>query len=304
MTLPTLLLGTAQWGWKVPRAEAFRLLDAWLLAGQRGIDTATNYPINRQPDDFRAAEKILEAYVQSHGLHDLQLTMKVGSLDNMRSPEANLAPSFLLMMGEEYRRRLGSNLRSIMLHWDNRADEDAIRASLEALALLQREYGLRPGLSGIAHPEVYSQANTGLGLMFDIQLKHNVFQSDLARYQPLLLPFNPPAKVFVYGINAGGVKLDGPYPSDSTFLARGGQPEQVAKRLEQIRALLPGFHLAFVRPPVKTMNHLGLIYAALHPRVDGLVLGVSSVAQLAETLDFWRNLDVFDYGDVWAGLEK
>ena len=101
-----------------------------------------------------------------------------------------------------------------------------------------------------------------------------------------------------------GVKLDGPYPTDSTFLARGGQPEQMAARLEQIRALLPGFHLAFVRPPVKTMNHLGLIYAALHPRVDGLVLGVSSVAQLAETLDFWRNLDVFDYGDVWAGLEK
>ena len=304
MTLPTLLLGTAQWGWKVPRAEAFRLLDAWLLAGQRGIDTATNYPINRQPDDFRAAEKILEAYVQSHGLHDLQLTMKVGSLDNMRSPEANLAPSFLLMMGEEYHRRFGDNLRSIMLHWDNRSDQDAIHASLEALALLQRQYGLRPGLSGIAHPEVYAQANTGLGLMFDIQLKHNLFHSDLERYQPLLRPPNPSVKVFAYGINAGGVKLDGPYPADSTFLVRGGQPEQVAKRLEQIRTLLPGFLQAFVRPPVKTMNHLGLIYAALHPRVDGIVLGLSSVAQLTETLDFWRNLDVFDYGDVWAGLEK
>ncbi len=314
MTLPTLLLGTAQWGWKTDRDEAFRLLDAWLRAGHRGIDTATNYPINRQPEDFRAAERILEEYVQAHGLRNLQVTIKVGSLDNMRSPDANLSPSFLGMMAEEYRRRFGENLRSIMLHWDNREDETAIRASLEALALLQQQYGLRPGLSGIAHPEVYARANTDLGLSFDIQLKHNVLQSDLARYQPLLSSpsfahsdATPPlygGAVFAYGINAGGVKLDGPYPADSTFLARGGQPEQVAARLEQIRKLLPGFHQAFVRPPVKTMNHLGLIYAALHPRVDGIVLGLSSVAQLAETLDFWRNLDVFDYVDVFEGLSR
>ncbi len=320
MTLPTLLIGTAQWGWNTGRDEAFRLLDAWLRAGHRGIDTATNYPINRQPDDFRAAEKILEEYIQAHGLRDLQVTMKVGSLDNMRSPEANLAPSFLLMMAEEYRRRFGDNLHGIMLHWDNREDEAAIHAALEVLALLQRDYGLRPGLSGLAHPEVYAQANADLGLAFDIQLKHNVLQSDLERYQPLLLPIRQsfyssddlespgkvglPTRVFAYGINAGGVKLDGPYAADSTFLARGGQPDLVVARLAQIRALLPGFHQAFVRPPAKTMNHLGLIYAALHPRVDGLVLGVSSVAQLAETLDFWRNLDTFDYGDVWAGLVR
>ncbi len=304
MTLPTLLLGTAQWGWKVDRDAAFRLLDAWLRAGHWGIDTATNYPINRQPTDFRAAEKILEEYVRAHGLRDLQITMKVGSLDNMRSPEANLAPSFLLMMAEEYHRRFGDNLHGVMLHWDNRTDETAIHASLEALALLQKQYGLRPGLSGIAHPEVYAQANADLGLSFDIQLKNNVFHSDLSRYQPLLTPPNPPAQVFAYGINAGGVKLEGSYPADSTFLARGGQPEQMAARLEQIRALLPGFHQAFVRPPVKTMNHLGLIYAALHPQINGVVLGLSSEAQLAETLDFWRNLDVFDYGDVWEGMRR
>lgn len=315
MTLPTLVLGTAQWGWKVSRDEAFRLLDAWLRAGHRDIDTATNYPINRQPEDFRAAEKILEAYVRAHGLHDLRITMKVGSLDNMRSPEVNLAPSFVLMMAEEYRRRFGDNLRSIMFHWDNRQDESAIRASLESLARLQQQYGLRPGLSGIAHPEAYARANADLGLAFDIQLKHNVFHSDLERYQPLLLASardgahssndpDLPKRVFAYGINAGGVKLEGPYPAGSTFLARGGQPEQVTARLEQIRALMPGFHLAFVRPPVKTMNHLGLIYAGLHPQVNGLVLGLSSVSQLAETLDFWRNLDVFDYRDVFEGLKR
>lgn len=324
MTLPTLLLGTAQWGWTVPRTEVFRLLDAWLQAGRRGIDAATNYPINRRSEDFRAAEKMLEDYIRAHGLHDLQVTMKVGSLDNLRSPESNLAPSFVHMMTDEYRRCLGTNLHSIMFHWDNRADEMAIRASLEVLGQLQQQYGLRPGLSGIAHPAAYARANAGLDLTYDIQLKHNVLHSDLARYQPLLPPAGPsarlpayssadfssspeinqPTRVFAYGINAGGVKLDGPYPTGSTLLARGGLPEQATAQVEQIRRRMPDFNLAFVRPPVKTMNHLGLIFAGLHPQVNGLVLGLSSVAQLHETLDFWRNLETFDYVDVFDALDR
>jgi hypothetical protein len=59
-----------------------------------------------------------------------------------------------------------------------------------------------------------------------------------------------------------------------------------------------------VRPPVKTMNHIGLIHAGLHPGIHGIVLGVSSDAQLRETLDFWRNLETFDYTDVWQALQK
>jgi len=48
---------------------------------------------------------------------------------------------------------------------------------------------------------------------------------------------------------------------------------------------------------------LGLIYATLPPRVNGIVLGLSLVVQLIKKMDFWRNLDVFDYGDVWE-VEK
>ena len=300
MNRPILLLGTAQWGWTVSRADAFRLLDAWLLAGHTAIDVATNYPINKQPEDFKAAEKILEEYIQVHGLRDLKVTMKVGSLDNMRSPEANLAPSFLLMMAGEYQRQLAENLHCLMLHWDNRSDETAVRRSLEVLHQLQKEQNIRPGLSGIAHPDVYARANADLGLNFDIQLKHNVIQSDLERYKPLFSQ----ARFYAYGVNAGGLKLEGPYSDESTFLVRGGQPEKTATRLEQIRDLLPGFHLAFVRPPVKTMNHLGLIYAGLQPRIGGLVLGLSTVSQLHETLDFLRNVETFDYQDVFEALQK
>jgi len=312
-----LLLGTAQWGWNTPSAEAFRLLDAWLAAGHRAVDCATNFPINRNPADFRAAEKILREYVRAHGLHDLRITIKIGSLDNLRSPEVNLAPSFVLMMGEEYLRLFDDNLHSIMFHWDNRDDEIAIHASLESLAVLEKNYGLRPGLSGIAHPATYARANADLALDFDVEVKHNVFQSDYERYAPLRsteaghLSENSASEspnltttFIAYGINGGGVKLDADYRANSTYLARGGQPEKVADQLGKIRALLPKWSTAFVRPPVKTMNHIGLIHAGLHPGIGGIVLGVSSDAQLRETLDFWRNLETFDYTDVWQALQK
>ena len=315
MTQKKMLLGTAQWGWTVPRDEAFRLLDAWLAAGHRAVDAATNYPINKNPTDFRAAEKILLEYIRAHGLHDLDVTMKIGSLDNMRSPETNLAPSFVRMMAEEYVRLFGKNLRVLMLHWDNRDDLAAIRGTLEALAGLQTELELQPGISGIKHPETYLLANENLNLHFDIQLKHNVLHSDLLRYagfaeRGVTPPPAPPPGVglthrrFAYGINAGGLKLEGPYPAGSTFLARGGDPEKAAAILEKIREELPKWHTAFVRPPVRTMNHIGLIYAGLHPQLNGMVLGFSSIAQLHETLDFWRNLDTFDYSDIFTSIVK
>lgn len=304
-----LLLGSAQWGWTVSKTEAYRLLNAWIEAGFREVDCATNYPINRNAADFRAAEKILLEYIRAHGLRDLRITMKIGSLDNMRSPEANLSPSFIQMMGAEYRRLFGENLRCIMLHWDNRDDEPAIRASLEAQAILQKELGIQPGLSGIKHPEVYARANKDFCLAFDIQLKHNVFQSDIERYAPFFSTDQPIKQsnnhqFFAYGINAGGIKLEGKYEPGSAFLARGGQPEKVNALLENIRDLLPRLNTAFVRPPLKTMNHLGLIHAGLHPRLNGILLGVSSVNQLNETLDFWKNLGTFDYSDVYAALNK
>jgi len=302
----TLMLGTAQWGWTISKTEAFQLLDTWLKAGFRHIDCATNYPINRNPADFRAAEKILHEYILAHGLHELCLTMKIGSLDNLRSPEVNLAPSFVQMMAEEYLRVFDSNLACVMFHWDNRDQVEEIRGSLEALDRLQKEHGLRPGLSGIAHPEAYAEANTDLGLSFEIQLKHNILQSDFERYASLHHSITPSLhhSIFAYGLNAGGVKLEAPYPADSTFLARGGQPEKVAPLLERINDLLPQWNTAFVRPPVKTMNHIGLIFAGLHPHMNGIVLGVSSEVQLRETLDFWRNLETFDYSDVFSALKK
>jgi len=296
-----LVLGTAQWGWTIDRQTAFSLLDFWLESGERHIDAATNYPIDKNPAHFRLSEQMLSEYIAAHGLHDLRIVMKIGSLNNLRTPDINLAPSFLRMMTEEYLRLYGDNLGRIMIHWDNRDSEKDIRSGLEVLAAIQQEFGLEPGLSGIKHPQWYAVANQDYNLEFDIQLKHNVFQSDLPHYEPLR---HANHRFFAYGINGGGVRLQADYKEDSTYLARGGDPDKVANSLAYLRLKLPEWNTAFVRPPVQTMNHLGLIHAVLNPEIGGLVVGASSVAQLQQTFEFVRNIETFDYEDVYADLLK
>lgn len=297
----TFALGTASWGWNVDQKTAFALLDAWLEKGLRAIDAAEDYPINTNPADFRAAEKILTDYIQANGLRDLQITMKIGGVRNLSAPENNLTPALLLKTAAEYRQKWGENLSCIMIHGDDRPDEPPVAASLEALKTLRDGYGIRPGLSGLAHPEVYRAANTQFGLSFDIQVQHNILQSELERYSPL---FEPQNRFFACGINAGGVKLHPPYPADSSFLLRGGQPEAFEARLQAIRTWLPKWNLAFVRPPLYAMHQLGLLYAAYNDQLHGAVLGVKNIVQLQETLDFLRNLETFDYADVYSRLQK
>ena len=88
------------------------------------------------------------------------------------------------------------------------------------------------------------------------------------------------------------------------FIGDGDSDAELIVFLQKINDLLPQWNTAFVRPPVKTMNHLGLIFAGLHPHINGIVVGFSSEAQLRETLDFWRNLETFDYSDVFSALKK
>ncbi len=95
---PTLILGTAMWGWTTPRETAFAMLDEWYSRGFREVDTATNYPIDRDPEHFRLAEKILLEWIAAHGVTDLEVMMKIGSVNNLRSPEHLLTKSFILMM--------------------------------------------------------------------------------------------------------------------------------------------------------------------------------------------------------------
>ncbi|NUO03490.1 MAG: aldo/keto reductase [Saprospiraceae bacterium] len=289
---PELLLGTAMWGWTVPEQVCFSLLDSFYGAGFRGIDGATNYPINKIPADFRKSERILLQWIHAHGVNDLRITMKVGSLDNMRSPECNLSKSFLLFCLEEYGSLFAANLETLMVHWDNREIPEEIDQTLEGLAAVVA-YGCHVGLSGIRNPEIYATRNELFGLDFKIQIKHNLLQSDYARYAP----FHGKRRFFAYGMNAGGLKLDTTaYHDGSSLKARGGDTTNTAPLIAAIAAFLRD------APPLKHLSHTGLLYAYYHPDMAGMLLGVSSVEQLADSLDFYGVLRQTDCREQYLRL--
>jgi len=277
--MPTLLFGTAKFAFTIDRPTAFALLDAFYAAGFREVDTATNYPIDKNPDHFRKAEEILTEWIDAHGVKDLKITAKVGSIDNMRSPLHLLNRSFLLMCLDEYRRIWDSNLDTYMVHWDNREDIDEIRETLQALAYAAG-LGLRPGLSGIARPDLYAEANRDFGLDFRIQLKHNVLESKYGHYKP----FHGAKRFVAYGINAGGIKL-------------GQDP-----RLDFLKPVLKKAASDKNRPPVEHFYQVGMLFAYFHPEMEGILIGPSSKKQLQENLAFFQDLNKWDYPKVYALL--
>lgn len=282
------------WGWTVARETCFALLDAFYSAGFREVDTATNYPINKNPADFRAAENLLLEWIQTHGIRDLKTTVKVGSIDNLRSPEHNLSKSFLLMSLDDYGYRFGSNLHTLAIHWDNRDDEAAIRSTLEALAVV-REKELHTGLSGIRFPELYARLNAepAFGFDFRIQIKHNLLQSDYERYAA----FQGSRRFLAYGIHAGGIKLDpAEYGPDSSLRARGGDTEAVPPRIERIKTWLAGHSQA------PSFHYAAILYAAYSPDMAGIILGPSSVQQLEDSVAVYRSIQDGGAAEMYEAL--
>ena len=274
-TLLDFVLGTAMWGWNVPKNIAFALLDFFYTNGYREIDAATNYPINKNIADFRLSERILIEWIQAHGISDLKIIQKIGSFNNLKTPEINLHKSFLLLAMDSYQWIYGKNLDCLMVHWDNRNEKDLIEPTFEAFNCF-KENNLKIGLSGIKNIQVYAAINSDYQFEFTIELKHNPIQSDLNNYRPIL---NESHRLLAYGINAGGLKLSVEQKSTSgTFEIRGGSDELLDKLLKKINKLPSGL----------TMNQLGLIYAAQTKEINGVILGCSTVEQLRDSISFGK----------------
>lgn len=295
---PNPILGTAMWGWTTPKETCFKLLSHFYETGFRQVDTATNYPINKNGEDFRLAEKILQEWIVVNGVSDLQIITKSGSLNNLGGPENNLTKSFLLLVLDEYEFLFHDNLNTFSIHWDNRQEEDSILDTFEALNIAAQQ-GLKVGLSGVKYPEVYARINKAYELDFRIQIKHNLLYSDFDRYAPL----HEHGSFLAYGINAGGLKLDvKQYNTDSSLKARGGNPE-LGNRLSP--ALLEIFKKAnqkSERPPVQNLNECGLCFAWYQEKMDGIILGPSRVDQLEQSIRFLKHLTDFDYRDLYEDL--
>ncbi|MEO1260674.1 MAG: aldo/keto reductase [Bacteroidota bacterium] len=295
---PALILGSAMWGWNVDKNVVFNLLDEWYAAGFRQVDAATNYPIDKKPAHFRLAEKMLLEWIGANGIEDLQVMMKIGSVNNLFTPENILTKSFILMMLDEYRHLFKNNLHTLMVHWDNRSDKDEINDTLEALAIAENN-NLKVGLSGIKFPKIYADLNEQYQMDFSIQLKHNVIYSDYQRYAP----FHGKRRFITYGINAGGLKLNkGKYSVKSTLKTRGGNIEEAPVVLKKIKKIIDDHNSANSNFLLSEFFQVGLIYAFYHPEVKSILLGASNVEQLKSNLHFYQRLIENDGFDLYAKL--
>ncbi|MEM6379104.1 MAG: aldo/keto reductase [Bacteroidota bacterium] len=296
--LPELVLGTAMWGWNVSTQEAHHILDVFYENGFRQVDAATNYPINKNPDDFRRSEQILEAWIRANGIKDLEIMMKIGSINNLYTPDHNLTPSFLQLNWQYYQGHFETNLAAMMIHWDNRDEIDSIKESFTVLDRIHRA-GLKIGASGVRYPEVYAAINQEFQLPLIIQLKHNLLYSDIPRYASL----DNWASYYSYGINAGGLKLSSElYTGKSTLKARGRHNSEPLPLVQDLKPTIKAFNQKKKAPSIAKMNEVSMCFALLNTRLSGVLLGPSRVAQLQDSLHFYQGLKSYDYSDLFKNL--
>ncbi len=295
---PAPILGTAMWGWTTPKETCFQLLDYFYGKGFRQVDTATNYPINKKNDDFRKAEKILREWIVTHGITDLEIIVKTGSLNNQGGSEHNLTKSFLLLVLDEYEFLFHQNLHTFSIHWDNRSEHSEITDTFEAFRIAEGK-GLKIGLSGVRHPDIYSKINETYDMKFRIQMKHNILYSDFARYAPL----HSSGTFLTYGINAGGIKLDqNSLGENSSLKARGGSPALSQKVTPALLEIIKKANRNENREAIQNMNQCGLCFAWHQEKVEGILLGTSQLEQLEDSLAFLKHLSEFDYSDLFSDL--
>lgn len=290
-----LILGTAMWGWSVSRNTAYDILDKFLLNGGGFVDTATNYPINKQDKDFGVAIRWLSEWQKNNQNSKLSLIAKIGSINNMGGPETDLSQRNIFDATKKLRDLFELSLSCISIHWDDRkndnANQKAIAETVSAMARL-REEGLNIGLSGIKNPMCYYLANPTLAKHWMIQVKENLMTSaPRLAYQT----FFPNAKYFAYGINMGGIKI-GEYSSNSSVNLRNIKIE--SKLVERAQAFLESGHRIDPRP--KTFNELSLAFGHNNTSLAGVIIGPRNVSQLEESLNYWSQLENVGNSPAWS----
>ncbi|WP_180984220.1 aldo/keto reductase [Castellaniella caeni] len=292
-------MGTALWGWGVERAQAFALMDRFASLGGRIVDTASNYPINKCPQDYGRALAWIAEWQAANADAGLSVLVKVGGVRNDGSPETDLSPGTIQRLADQLQGQLNGALGALSIHWDNRgdtaADHEGIAQTVEVMSRLHAQ-GLSIGLSGIRHPHLYRQAAPALADQWWIQVKENM------RTRQARLAYEthfPHARYLAYGINMGGFKLERA-SGQSSLALRGIHIEEtlgdwLAQVIHQEGAL---------RPAPETINDLALLTACLNPRLYGVIVGPRNVEQLVDSMAFCRRVQAESDAQTVAELVR
>ncbi len=277
-------LGTAMWGWSVKQVEVFKILDIFYEYGGRTVDCASNYPINGLSDDKGEAYRILLMWIRDRRIDDLKIIHKIGSINNKNSSKNDLSPKTISEQSRTIFDELGSNLHSIMIHWDNRKSLDTIVESLSPLKEITDICDIEIGLSGIADIETYYQALSYLNITkVIIEAKCNFIDDGTL---PYMLPNSELSReIWGYGISVSGLKLKHcEYRNDSyAILARDKDYHTRLISNEKIKLIND---LIEENEEVTNIYHAGMLFAELNPNLSGYFIAPSNINQLVDTLDF------------------
>jgi aryl-alcohol dehydrogenase-like predicted oxidoreductase len=113
-----VMLGGNVFGWTADRDESFRVLDAFLDAGGRSVDTADVYSAWARGNSGGESETILGEWLVSRGVRDrLVIATKIGALEGRRG----LSAANIAVAVDDSLRRLGTD--RIDLCFAHRDDE-------------------------------------------------------------------------------------------------------------------------------------------------------------------------------------
>lgn len=290
-----IVLGTALWGWSIEKANAWSLMDRFYEYGGRLIDCAENYPINKNNSDFGQSKVILRDWCHAHGIHDLQVIQKVGATQNNGSQDCNLSKDYLTKTCEQLISEFGSNLYSVMIHWDNRNDQILIAETAKTLRDICQKNQLQIGLSGIAHPSIYATALEGIDTVW-IETKYNWLQTKTpSTYEA----FGERANFFIYGVTLGGLRLDTSYKDSSSAYLRGIDPNT---DLSPIRDFIQSEIVCKHPAAPRNVTEFGLLFGKLTLNPAGVILGASNLDQLNSSLTYLEQLEKADLSALIPSL--
>jgi aryl-alcohol dehydrogenase-like predicted oxidoreductase len=228
--VPVICLGGNVFGWTVPEAEAFRLLDAALDAGLNFVDTADVYSRWAAGNQGGESETILGKWFTNSGKRkDVILATKVGL--EMGEGKKGLKAAYIRQAVEDSLRRLQTDY--IDLYQAHRDDpETPLEETLDAFDALVKQGKVRfigaSNYSGARLAEALETSREhGLASYISLQPHYNLMERSAFETELLPVVEKYQIGVITYYSLAGGF-LTGKYRSreDADKAARGATVEK------------------------------------------------------------------------------
>lgn len=276
----TILLGSALWGWGIDKKTVFKILDQFISHGYRAIDIATNYPISNNADEYGQSLNWLKEWMSQNLDINLEITCKIGSLENIKTTNNSLKKSFLSTTKEILIQEFGSSLKCLMIHWDNRDKLNEIKKTIDFFSETYKE-GINIGLSGIKNPEIYANASKDLKEKWIIQVKENILNNkSRLKYEKFFANSHYQA----YGINLGGIKFNKDESRISSVNRNISFPNGEIEKLNKL--------YLESKPESSNSSIYDFLLTSIYrnEKISSIIIGPSNIMQLNSSLETLREL--------------